>query len=49
MNKLPMNMEIGVRRLNFMSNLFTCESNFINQLFKIKDDLVHVAKQFNFV
>ena len=47
-NKLRMNMEISVRRLNFMSNRFTCYSNFINQLFKIKDNLLHVAKQFNF-
>ena len=49
MGKLTMNMEIGVRRLNFLSKLQTCKSNSIHQIFNIKEELFNVAKRFNIV
>ena len=49
MKKLSMVMKLRVRIINLMYKLLTCKSNLIIQLFNIKHDLIHVAKQFNFV
>ena len=49
MGKLSMNIEIDVRRLNFLSKLQTYKSNSIHQILNIKGELFNVAKMFNIV
>jgi len=49
MGKLPIEMEVGVRRLTFLSNLFNCNQTDINQILNIKVELQSIATKFKFV
>jgi len=46
MGKLPMEMEIGVRRLNFLSK-FVTHDNIINHVRDVKTDIDSIALKFN--
>jgi hypothetical protein len=45
---LPMELEIGLRSLNFLSKLLKCKTNLINQVLDIKADIQAVTLKFNF-
>jgi len=42
-------MEVGVRRLTFLSNLLKCNKTDINQVLNIKVELQSIASKFKFV
>jgi len=48
MGKLPIEMEVGVKKLNLLSNLLYCDTVDINQILNIKIKLVSIASKFKF-
>jgi len=48
MGNLPIEMEVSVRRLNFLSNLLYCNTVDINQILNMKIELLSIAIKFKF-
>jgi hypothetical protein len=48
MCNLPMELEIGLRRMRFSSKLLACDEDGVNCALNIKDELHRAVKKYNF-